>query len=767
VKVLKTPGAGPAESAESYEFGVFRLDCRTRELRRGDEAVPLPRKAFELLRVLVAAGGGVVEKAELMKLVWSDSFVSDDSLTHHIAVLRKALDDAPDRPRYILTVPRYGYRFVAPVRTGFEASLEAPPQRASDTTPEEPEQPSAKPSGVALATAAAQAGTRSVAVRWVGVWVALAILILSGVAVAVWFLQRPASTAPMPERFIVGAPEGTAFSASASLVAVSPNGRLVAFVAARPGAEARLWVRSLESLTPRELPATDGALNPFWSPDSQSLGFTAGGQLKTVSLLGEPPRVLWTLEPAVAASPTWSRDGVILFSQANAIFRIPSTGGVATRVTSVDASRGEVAHLHPQFLPDGRHFLYVTRGPAGALDSWIVLGSLDGSAHRRLIRASSQAIYAEPGYLLFLRDGALVAQPFDAAKLEFRGAPLYVAEADNVGFNPATPRGMFSISRTGTTLAYRPGGVRELGWFDRTGRLLGGIGAGGRYADPALSPDGQRVAVSRYDPATSTRNLWIIDTRSGLASPLTADHSWATCPVWSGDGIRVFFASGATGGGRLHVRPVDGRSLPRELTPVMTGCPLARLPDGRLLFSRRAGAFSSHADAAASGSNGQQAGLWMASMSGGAEPTRLAGQFSDETQRWVRVSPDGRCLAYVADSSGRNDVFVRPLPDGEPQRVSVNGGIEPQWRADSRELYYISSDRHLMAVPITTNGDRRAGTPEALFLTGLDPIGLPINGRNQYVPSASGDRFLINQSRSDAPSPPIVVLSHWTAALRP
>lgn len=753
VKDLKAPALDRAEAAESYEFGVFRLDCRTRELRRGDEVLPLTLKAFELLRVLVTAGGRVVEKAELMKLVWPDSFVSDDSLTHHVAVLRKALSDAPDRPQYILTVPRYGYRFVAPVRTGSEASPEALLTNDSGTTAEGREQPSTEPAGVAVVSVPAYSAPGA-GVRWGFVWTVLAMLLILGVGAAVWFLQRPPSTGPMPARFIVESPKGTTFSASASLLAVSPDGRLLAFVAARPGEDARLWVRPLESLTPLELPGTERALSPFWSPDSRSLGFAAGGQLKTVSLLGEPPKVLWTLQPGQGPSASWSRDGVILFSQANVIFRIPTNGGVATPVTSLDAGLRETVHRLPEFLPNGRHFLYVAVGQGGAFDSWIKLGSLDGSEPRRLIRASSQALYADPGYLLFLRDGALVAQRFDASKLTLEGAPQDVAEAE-VGFNPATPRGLFSVAQAGGTLAYRPAAVRELGWYDRTGRPLGSIGAAGRDSDPALSPDGQRVAVSRYDPTTSTRKIWIIDARSGLASSFTPDHFWATCPVWSADSTRVFFASGATGRGRLHEKAVEGRVQARPLTPVMTGCPLG-LDGSNLLYS-------SEADGAARDSNGSQRALWSVSLNARTGPTSLAGPFSARGQR----SPDGGWLAYVSDVSGRNEVYVRPHPDGEPQKISVNGGIEPQWRADGRELYFISADKSLMAVSVTTNGGLRAGTAEALFVTRLDPDGLPVSGRNQYVPSPSGDRFLINQSPSDAPSPPLVVLSHWTTALRP
>ena len=304
----------------------------------------------------------------------------------------------------------------------------------------------------------------------------------------------------------MAAPEGAAFSPSASFLAVSPNGRLLAFLAARSGEETRLWVRSHDSLNAHELAGTDGARSPFWSPDSQSLGFFAHEQLKTVSLLGEPPRALCAVQPTTP-SATWSQNGVILFSHANAIFRVSSTGGVLSRVTSVDSDRGETAHILPQFLPDGRHFIYLAKGAAaGARDSWIVSGSVNGSEHRPLVRASSQAVYAEPGYLLFLDDGVLLAQPFDATRLQLEGAPLRLAEADRLGFNPATPRGMFSVSSAGT-LAYRPSTPRELGWYDRRGTPLGWIGERGRDSDPALSPDGQRVAVSRYDPTTSSRDI--------------------------------------------------------------------------------------------------------------------------------------------------------------------------------------------------------------------------------------------------------------------
>ena len=738
---------------ERYEFGPYRLDCGTRELRRADHVVPLTPKAFDLLRVLVTSEGRVLEKTELITLVWPDSFVSEDSLTHNIGTVRKALGDAPDRPQYIFTVPRHGYRFLASVRR-FGPSPEQPAIDIPDTTP--------------VSASRTLFADRPGATRWTrGPMPAVAAAILTSALLVSWFLRAP-TVAPVLIRFIVAAPEGTTFSPSASFLAVSPDGRQLAFLAGRPGEEMRLWVRSLDSLTARELSGTDGALSPFWSPDSRSLGFFAEGRLKTVTLLGEPPRILCDVQPAVAPSAAWSRDGVILFSQGNTIFRIAAAGGLSSRVTSIDLSRDETAHLLPQFLPDGRHFIYVARGRVeGSRESWIVLGSIEGSEHRPLIRASSQAVYADPGYLVFLADGALLAQPFDAAHRQLQGSPMSVADAGDVGVNPATPRGMFSVSPSGI-LAYRSATARELSWFDRTGRSHGRIGAAGRDSEPALSPDGRHVAVSRYDPTTSTRNIWILDLGRGSAEwPLTSQLSWATCPLWSPDGARIVFTSQAVAdGGQVYEKRVNGTADAQALPQHAAGCPLDWSRDGHLLYGK----------ARASGSS-ERDDLWFVSDTGDGVPKPVTGpQLTHArgpsglagSKPWARVSPNGRWMAYASDMSGRNEIYVRSFPTGDigPWQISARGGIEPQWRADGRELFFIAADRQLMAVPVATSGRFRPGAPHALFLTDLDPNGLGISGRNQYVASPSGEQFLINELRPGAPSPSVTVLLNWTGALR-
>ena len=759
MKVLKTLISRSNESTpERYEFGPFQLDCQTRELWRGDEVVALTPKAFDLLQVLVTSRDQVVEKNELMQRVWPDSFVSEDSLTQNIATLRRALGDSSDRPQYIVTVPRHGYRFVASVKAVSDPTRNSSVSQEPDAAQPAPSQGATREATDESNSVRSEADHTS-QFPWVrrGLIISTTVLVVAtGLAIAS-FRRAPASPQAVM-RFVVTAPDGTTFSPSASFLTVSPNGRLLAFLAHRPGAETRIWVRSLDSLVARELAGTDGALDPFWAADSHHLGFFAHDQLKTVSLFGEPPKTLCDLLPGhTHLGASWSSDDLILFSNANAIWRISSTGGVPTPVTVVDSRRGETAHLLPEFLPDGRHFTYLARGATrGPIDSWIVVGSLDGSQPRRLIHASSQALYADPGYLLFLDNGALFAQPFDFTRFQLTGAPLQVSDADEIGFNPATPRGMFAVSQTGL-LAYRTSTVRELGWFDRSGRLLGRIGAAGRDSNPAISPDGRRVAVSRYDRSTSTRNLWIIDLEhTGMASQFTSHQSWATCPLWSPDGTRIVFASGATSGaGQLYEKILTGTADERALVQLTYGCPLDWSRDGQSLLYGISG------DSGSSGS-----GLWILPLVGKAAPKSLAGPWPRVV--WAHISPNGRWMAYVSDTSGRNEVYVRSFPAGDvgPWRVSSHGGIDPRWRGDGRELFFIGADQELMAVPVVTEGDFRASTPTALFLTGLDPAGLGISGHNQYIAAADGTRFLLNQPRLDASPPPVTVVLNWPAGLK-
>jgi DNA-binding winged helix-turn-helix (wHTH) protein/Tol biopolymer transport system component len=740
-------------ASERYEFGPFRLDCRTRELSRGDTVIPLTPKAFDLLRALVTAADSVVEKDALLKLVWPDSFVSEDSLTQQIALLRRTLGEGADRPQYILTVPRHGYRFIAEVR-----SVGAKPHDPAMSTPFDSFAGAPSVAVPANMLGASRAVVGRTKWWWLGFWVVVPVVTILIAAAFGWRMFSAPASSRIPEvlRFTISPPDGTTFSASASFVAVSPNGRLLAFLAYRPGEETRIWVRSLDSLQPHELMGTDGARGPFWSPDSLYLGFVAGDQLKTVGVLGQPPRTLCHLEGGNTPSGTWSRDGIILFSNGSVISRISARGGAPAAVTVVDAARGEKAHSLPLFLPDGRHFIYLASGSAGgSINSWNVLGSLDKTESQPLIRATSQALYADPGYLLFLQNGALFAQPFDRTRFQIKGAAQSVSGADQVGFNPNTPRGMFTVSETGL-LAYRISPSRELGWFDRKGAPLGWLGEAGRDSNPALSPDGRRIAVSRYDPITATRAVWILDLdHAGMASSVMAASMWANCPIWSPDGARLVFASGGNASAtHLYEKDLAGSTDARMLAQHTNACPLDWSRDGRFVL------YGTSRDAGVSESS-----LWLITPGGEATPKPVLGPWPRRV--WAHISPNGRWMTYVSDASGRNEVYVRSFPPTEstPRRVSSSGGIDPQWRADGRELFFIGADQKLMAVPVTTEGDLKVDAPTALFKTDLDPTGLGISGRNQYVVSADGMRFLLNQARPDAPPSPIVVVTNWQSSL--
>ena len=736
----------PANAA-CYEFGPYRLDGGTRELWRADQLIALTPKAFELLRVFVTSCGRALEKQQLITLVWRDSFVSEDSLTQNIATLRKALGDPADRPRYIVTIPRHGYRFIAPVRI---VSSEV---RTDNRDAHDDGEPTDRVEESVQREPIAPAGSVR---RRVWALVAIAILIVLAALLARPHFRDALTSAPNVVRFVVTPPERTSFSPSASLLAVAPNGRLLAFLASQPGEPRRLWIRALDSLSARELPGTDGAIGPFWSPDSRYVAFFANDQLKKVGLVGEPPEVVCRAPTAGSPSGAWHANGVILFFRADGIYRTSANGESATRVTFVDRQRGESAHMMPEFLPDGRHFVYTARVEVeGAFESWIMLRSLDRPDDRRIAASRSQAFYAN-GQLLFLRDGALVAQPFDADRLQLVGEPATIPDVERVGFNPAGPRAMFSVSKNGV-LTYRTSPALELGWFDRTGASLGSIGVADLDRGPALSHDGQRVAVTRYDPATNTRSLWILDAgRGGVSSPLTSRISWDTCPVWSPDDTRIIFARHTPNGSALYEKDANRGIDERLVAERAIGCPIDWSADGRYLLYGTSASFGSAENR-----------LWLVSPDGGA-PQPLEGNWPAGARTpQGRISPNGRWLAYESETAGRTEIFVRSFPDGaaETWQISSHGGIEPQWRRDGRELFFLAADQRLMAVSVETAGAFRANTPMALFKTALDPAGLPIAGRNQYLAAPDGQRFLINQPPSDAGSSPVTVVVNWPAAL--
>ena len=559
-------------------------------------------------------------------------------------------------------------------------------------------------------------------------------------------------------RFAVGPPEHAAFGTlqEAPFPAVSPDGRRLAFVALREGT-AQLWVRPIGSLDAQPLPGTEGPpnfLSLFWSADSRMLGFFTRGKLKTVAASGGPVQVLSDApDNGANAGGTWNSEGVIVFNSGGTgtgLSRVSANGGEPTPVTMLDAARKETAHRHPFFLPDGRHFVYFA-----VPSNTIRVGSLDSKETMHLFAADSRAVYAAPGYLLFIRQNTLLAQPFDAARLSLTGETIPFA--GQVLANPATSSGAFSASANGV-VAFRTGGSQptQLTWVDRAGRPLGPIGQPGAYRNPALSPDGSRLAVEMIDPAARTSDVWLLELARGVTSRFTFDAADDIYPVWSPDGTRIAFGSGRNGGAFNMYQKLSNGAGGDEVLLKADGVETAPYDwsrDGSIVVRHNAaGVFS----------------LGLMASSGDRKVSVLQAGASGINKVQGQVSPDGRWLAYASNESGRYEVFVQSFPNaGGTWQISKDGAVHPRWRGDSKELFYYAPDSRLMAVPIKGGTAIEAGAAVPLFaarLLGGPAVALGL--KQQYDVTRDGQRFLLNALIEESAPSPITVVVNWTSALK-
>ena len=503
------------------------------------------------------------------------------------------------------------------------------------------------------------------------------------------------ATIPLPE-------QGTLLGEDPARIALSPDGRRLAFVAAIGDGRSMLWVRALDGLIAQPLAGTEGALNPFWSPDSQFIGFiqrsvdvlaTVRGQLKKVPAGGGLPVTIATVN--FTASASWNRDNVILFTPAgnSSLHRVPAEGGDAVPATTLDAASGEVQHSFPHFLPDGRHFLYSAVGSAkgGATDVRAVfVGSLDSNERPRLIlERSSNAMYAN-GHLVFVRGGTLLAQPFDADRLQLRGEPMALAERV---LTSGTLSGAFSVSANGI-LVYQttPPHRSQLAWFDRSGVRQGNLGDQADYVDVVLSPNGARAAVSVMEPEVGTRDIWIFDAARGLRERFTTTQSDEFAPVWSPRGDRLAYSSTREGNIDIYQKTTGGAEQRLGTDTAGIGKYAASWsPDERAILYIGGGRIIARSD------------LMLLPLEGDRRPKPYLDSEFVETQG--RFSPDGRWIAYSSNHTGRMEVYVRPYPGpGEPERVSDSGGQWAQWRRDGTELFFIRPDNMLMAAAVGGQG---------------------------------------------------------------
>ena len=573
------------------------------------------------------------------------------------------------------------------------------------------------------------------------VWTtALMLLALAAGGAAAWTL-RPLPATPEARLEINTAPTRD------DSVAISPDGRTIVFVV-RSAGQPQLWLRSLDSLAPRQLAGTQHATRPFWSPDGRSLGFFAGVRLMRMDIDGG---AVQTLSPrsAVPLGGTWNRDGTILFADnpGGPILRISATGGESVPATRVDAPQ-QRGHAFPEFLPDGRHFLFFVTGSAEARGVYV--GALGGLTSKRLFDADTPAAYTASGHLLFVRAGKLLAHRFNADRSELEGEAFPVNE--HVGAET-----LLSTSASGP-IAYRTGppdrGQRQLLRVDRSGREIDKvIYAGNSAQGPAISRDGSRIAVFRF--LDDNMDIWSYDTRRRTWDRITFHPGDEIFPLWSMDGRSMVFGAVRTPGPvniyrRLLDAPPDKEEL--LLAPAEGAFPTDWSPDGRFVLYSSA--------SAKTGSD-----IWALPLQGDRKPFEVVK--TDFSEGLAQFSPDGYWIAYESDKTGRLEVYLRPfLGAGIETRASINGGSQARWNPAGNELFYVADDDKLMSVPIRVSADGKSiepGTPSALFTTNIGSTAT-LKYRQQYMVSPDGKSFVMNSVVGEAPASPITVILNWKPA---
>jgi serine/threonine protein kinase/Tol biopolymer transport system component len=596
-------------------------------------------------------------------------------------------------------------------------------------------------------------------------WLVAALSTIALIATAVIALRRTREvTSPaVPAQFTIVAPENMLFGGPraggtgiATQLAVSPDGRNIVFVAGTTSTY-QIWLRPIAGLAARPIPGTEDGAFPFWSPDSRFIGFFAAGKLKKVQITGGPPIVL--CDAPLGRGGSWSRENVILFAttsfERNGLQRVSSAGGTPTVVTTVDPANREDTHRWPHFLPDGRHFFYTastgTCCPASKPGT-IRIGSLDPADPTiTLLQAESSVSYASR-HLLYARDGTLIALPFDPEARQPTGDAFPLAE--RVGWEGSRYVSA-SVSENGT-LVYGQGsslGAQQLTWFDRAGRILGTLGEAAPYINLALSPDERRVAVAMGTGSPQNVDIWIIDIARNVRSRLTVDPGTDVSPLWSPDGTRIAF-QGSRAGKAISLRQIssDGTGadeLLLEGSGNFTMTPSDWSKDGRFIaYAPRSGG---------------QSDIWVLPLFGDRKPFPLTRTPFRESS--AAFSPDGRWIAYTTDEDGRNNVYVQPFPGpGAKYPVSRDGGFQPVWRADGKELFYVAADVSLTAVPIDPTSQIPAGPPQALFQF---RSGAPQFDASQlYAVTKDGKRFLVNARSGQTSQSPLTVVVNWPATIQ-
>ncbi len=749
--------AQPVLSAHRVHVGDFQVDLRSGDVIGAGRRARLQVQSLELLKALLEQPGRMVSRDELRQRLWpTDTFVDfDHGLNAAVRRLRETLGDSADAPRFIETIPRRGYRLISTTDLAPPPGPAPAPLVFASASPEPVNEPSA------AVEAPLPIGPRARVWRWlplISAGMCAAIL-----AVGAWFAgSRSPSAAPLMATFDVDVPAGWSIRDGDHL-AVSPDGRYLAFTAADRDAKHQLWLRALNAPEPRAVAGTSGALAPFWSPDGTRIGFFAGGQLKAATLADSSVRVLALSAPPpiVGGAAAWLTSGDVLFMplgtglgtavRAARLRRLDAATGTATLVTPGSTRPSSVVDfLAPVAVPDQAAFSFV-RWDLSTLQMSAHVSDVGGSRIVDLGRTNSRVVVTPSGHAVFVRDGTLVAQPFDVKAFRPVGPPFPIASDVSV----SQPM-LGHFAATSDVIVYLPTGASRgtrLTVVDRGGVPRQQVGDAADYSGARVSPDGKRLAVARRDPLSGTRDIWIHDLNGQPPVRVTFDRHDDMAPAWAADGRSLLFTSDRSGERDIYRKDVTG-SGPE--VPVFASADSKSLnawsPDGRL-FVYDTGARGS---IDANGHNNKD--LLVVSLDGRPMARPLAATRAAETN--ADISPDGRLVAYQVTEGTQTDVIVESFPGGGGRfQATTAGGSEPMWSADGDELYFVSPARELHVLDVRVEaGVPRFGPPRLLFR--LPPM--PDASRH-YAPLPGGRGFVVLADEPPAPQR-LRALLNWRSA---
>jgi Tol biopolymer transport system component/DNA-binding winged helix-turn-helix (wHTH) protein len=741
--------ADPASSPHRVRVGEFHVDLDSGEIISNGTRVRLQGQSLELLKALLERPGMMVGRDELRQRLWpNDTFVDfDHGLNAAVRRLRETLGDSADAPRFVETIPRKGYRLVA----------------ATDVAPPAPALAGADPAVPKTSVATQPAASRGV--RWAYLPIASGIV---GIVAAGAWLARP--TAPSPGRppfatFTVDVPAGWNIQ-PLDHVALSPDSRYLAFTAAGPDHRGSLWLRPLTGFEARQVPGSETAVAPFWSPDGARVGFFASGNLKAMTLADGRVQVLTGVAPAtvVGGAGTWPAGGDILFMplssglgtavRAAGLRRLDSATGIVQPVAASSTERGEyIDYLAPSAIPGTDAFTFVRWNPS-TLEMSGHIGEVGVSRLIDLGRIDSRIVVTASGHAVFVRNGTLVAQPFDAARRRLAGAPFPLAQ-DAAVYQPM----LGHFSATSDVIVYLTRDSMTSGMpmtlVDRQGTPMRTIGEVAEYSTPRVSADGTRLAIARRDPISGTRDIWVHDLNGKPPIRLTYDSHDDMSPAWSADGHTILFTSDRSGERDLYRKGFDGAGPESLVFSSPDSKSLnAWSPDGKFAI------YDTGARASIDSQGRINKDLMMVDLGGPPRARPLAATQAAEST--ADISPDGTFVAYQSTETGRPEVFVETFPEkGGHSQVTTTGGSEPMWRADGRELFFLSSHDELCAVDVIRSGRSvHFGPTRVLFKLRNLP-----NTVRRYAPLPDGQRFIVLTTVSHLAAQRMNVLVNWRSAL--